>query len=62
MVCTGEMAVELRQALGVHSSMVGYAFLLDGDGLIRWRAHAAPTQQELEGMTKCTRILLSNLT
>lgn len=61
MVCTGKMALELRQALSIHSSMVGYAFLLDGEGLIRWRAHATPTQEELQWMTKCTQ-LLCNLT
>jgi hypothetical protein len=56
MVCT---ASGLRQALDIHSSMVGYAYLLDGEGLIRWRAHAIPTQDELLGLTRCTQLLLA---
>lgn len=59
MVCTGKMASELRQALRIHSSMVGYAYLLDGEGLIRWRAHATPTQEELQSMVRCTQELIA---
>ena len=59
MVCTGKTASELRRALRMHSSMVGYAFLLDGEGLIRWRAHAVPTQEELQSMIRCTKELMT---
>lgn len=58
MLCTGKKSAELRNLLDIHSSIVGFAFLLDGDGLIRWRAHATPTLEELTGMTKCAESLL----
>lgn len=59
MLCTGKKASELRMALRIHSSIVGYAYLLDGEGLIRWQAHATPTQGELQAMTKCAGELIT---
>ena len=58
MVCAGKKVSELRTILDLHSSIVGYAYLLDRDGLIRWQAHATPTNEELQGMTKSAQSLL----
>lgn len=59
MVCIGKMASELRKVLDVQNSIVGHAYLLDREGLVRWTAHATPTQSELHAMTKCTKDLLA---
>lgn len=59
MVCIGKMASELRKVLDVRNSIVGHACLLDREGLVRWTAHATPTQSELQAMTKCTKDLLA---
>ena len=58
MICTGKMASELRRALDVHNSFVGYAYLLDKEGLVRWKAHAMPTPEELQTIITCTQKLL----
>ena len=38
--------------------LVGYAFLLDQDGLIRWRAVGKALPEEIESMLKHTRTLM----
>ena len=57
MVYAGKKAAELRKRLDIHSSIVGYAYLLDSDGLIRWRAHATPTHEEVQALITCARNL-----
>ncbi len=54
MVYCGKAASELRSCLDIHNSLLGYAYLLDREGLIRWRAHAQPTERELQRMIKCS--------
>lgn len=58
MVYSGKVVPELRKTLEVHNSFLGYAYLLDKEGLVRWKAHALPTQKELQTMTACTKQLL----
>ena len=38
--------------------MTGHAFLIDSEGYVRWKAHAKPTDEELESMKTCTERLL----
>ena len=53
--------MEEKKLLGVHNSIIGYAFLVDPEGLVRWKAHAKPTEKELKYMIKCTRELIEKL-
>ena len=47
-----------RFTLEMKNMLVGYAFLLDQDGLIRWRAVGKALPEEIESMLKHTRTLL----
>ena len=38
--------------------IVGHAFLIDRDGFVRWKACANPTEEELDSMIKCTKLLI----
>ena len=38
--------------------LVGHAFLIDREGYVRWKACAKPTEEELDAMVKCTKLLL----
>lgn len=58
MMYSGRGATDLMRTLDVHSSLICYAYLLDAQGLIRWRAHGEPTLTELQAMLKCTQELL----
>ena len=59
MLYSGDREVsDLREAIDLHNSIVGHAYLLDKKGLIRWRAHATPTASEIQIMLKCSRQLL----
>lgn len=49
---------ELMQALEVGNTIVGHVYLVDNEGLIRWRAHAVPTVQETNTLLKCSQQLL----
>ena len=57
LVCS-EGVEQLRVDLEIGNSIVGYAYLVDKEGLIRWRAHASPTEREIRAMIKNTRKLL----
>ena len=57
MVCS-EGVEQLSDSLEIGNSIAGYAYLVDREGLIRWRAHASPTAGEVRAMIKCTRMLL----
>ena len=48
----------MRETLQLANSIVGYVFLLDQGGRIRWRAHSLPTQTEVAALLKCTSKLL----
>lgn len=51
---------ELKQSLAIGNTIVGHVYLLDNRGLIRWRAHASPTEKELDTLVKFTRQLIEN--
>ena len=44
----------------IENTLVGHCFLVDSDGLIRWKAHAKPKEEELEYMIDNTRTLIGN--
>lgn len=48
----------LHSQLSLHNKLVGYVFLVDGEGKIRWQAHAEPAQSELQAMVTCTNELI----
>ena len=51
---SGGVVGTLRADLEIHNGLVGYVFLVDSMGRIRWRAHAEPAKSEVEAMIKCT--------
>ena len=61
MLYNGRDVAELRKTLQLGNSIVGYVFLLDQEGRIRWRAHASPTQQEIHTLLRCSGQLLENV-
>ena len=62
MVYSGEgVGVEqFKQTLAIGNTIVGHVYLLDSDGHVRWRAHAAPKDRELKALIKCTRQLVDS--
>ena len=60
MCYSGADAAEVRKSLKLKNLIVGYVFLLDTKGRIRWRAHATPTSRELEALVACTRKLVED--
>ena len=55
--CTSETA-RIKKELFTGNSITGHVYLVDKEGLIRWRAHAKPTDRELKIMLDCTQQLL----
>ena len=51
---------ELRGMLDVPNLLGGYAYLLDREGRVRWRACGFASESELEGMFKSIKQLESN--
>ena len=49
---------EIKEAIGVINSKVGYVYLVDGDGKIRWAGSGPSRPEERETMTKGLRKLL----
>ncbi|GAP86193.2 putative mitochondrial ATPase complex subunit ATP10 [Rosellinia necatrix] len=49
---------EIREAVGLLNSKVGYTFLLDPDCRIRWAGSGNSEDHEREGLVKCLRRLL----
>lgn len=47
----------IREKL-LENEIVGHAFLVDSNGLVRWKAHANPTEQEITSMLDCSKLLL----
>ena len=48
----------IKKTLLIHNSIIGYAFLVDKNGRIRWSSHGIPDSGELNSMIKCTHELL----
>jgi len=42
----------------LENEIVGHAFLIDSNGLVRWKAHANPTEEEIRYMLDCSKLLL----
>ena len=42
------------------NEIVGHAFLVDCNGLVRWKAHANPTEEEIKYMLDCSKLLLKD--
>ena len=49
---------ELSKKDLIGNFLVGHAFLVDRNGFVRWKACATPTEEELESMVKCTKLLM----
>ena len=58
MLHSGKDVPEIRETLQLRNSMIGYVFLLDREGRIRWKAHASPTEYEIESLLRCSQQLL----
>ena len=58
MLYTGGGVARMRETLQLANSIVGYVFLLDQGGRIRWRALGLPTQTEVAALLNCTSQLL----
>lgn len=52
---------DLRNRFKVYNALTGYAALVDSDAQIRWLAHGAPTDTEVQRMIECTQVLLSSV-
>lgn len=48
---------ELRQMFGLPNLFGGYAIVLDGSGVVRWRASGTATESELQTMVDCFKQL-----
>lgn len=44
----------------MENEIVGHAYLVDCNGLIRWKAHANPTEEEITHMLDCSQLLLKD--
>lgn len=44
----------------LENTIVGHAFLVDCNGLVRWKAHANPTDEEIKFMLDCSKLLLKD--
>jgi ATPase complex subunit ATP10 len=52
---------QIRDAVGLLNSKVGYTYLLDGECKIRWAGSGVCEGDEKEGLVKCTRSLVEEL-
>lgn len=43
--------------LKIHNRMMGYIYLIDQQGYIRWRAHALPAPSEMDNMIQAVKLL-----
>lgn len=60
MCYTGGDAANVRMSLQIKNMIVGYVFLLDPEGRVRWRAHATPTVREIKALLSCSRQLMDS--
>jgi hypothetical protein len=47
----------IQRLLDTKNILVGYAYLIDRHGFIRWKAHATPTHKEIQSLLNLTRKL-----
>ena len=59
LVCS-EGVESVKSGLNIGNTIVGYAYLLDKEGRVRWRAHASPNEREIKALIKCTKTLMNN--
>jgi ATPase complex subunit ATP10 len=52
---------EIRDAVGLLNSKVGYIYLLDGECKIRWAGSGVANNDEKEGLVKATKRLIEEL-
>lgn len=46
------------EKIAVHNRMMGYVYLIDSNGYIRWRAHGRPFDGELDALVRATKLLV----
>jgi len=54
-----DITEDILAGLGVHNRAIGYTFLVDRQGYIRWGMHGQPEQEELDTVVRCTREVLA---
>ena len=59
-LCCYEKTKEVVKTL-FENTLVGHAVLIDHTGLVRWKAHALPTEDELSFLVKCTNNLCKEI-
>ena len=57
-LCLYSSLKQLRSRELLGNIVVGHAFLIDRNGLVRWKACAEPTGDELVSLSKCTKQLI----
>jgi hypothetical protein len=50
--------IDAKKHLLIHNSIIGYVFLLDENGYIRWTSHGYPKPLEIDLLIRCTNDLL----
>ena len=53
-------APAIQAQLGVHTALSAFAYLTDQQGLVRWKAHGMPTDEELTTMVRLAMELESS--
>ncbi|XP_065827990.1 uncharacterized protein [Oscarella lobularis] len=56
-MCTGENTERLKESLPIENVLLGHSFLVDNDGLVRWKAHGVPTERETKSLIQCSKDL-----
>lgn len=51
----------LRDCMGLHNKHVGYTYLVNADGKIRWAGSAFAERDEALALAACTGVLLNRL-
>ncbi|XP_064385147.1 uncharacterized protein LOC135334040 isoform X2 [Halichondria panicea] len=59
LVCS-EGVESVKSGLAIGNSIVGYAYLVDKEGRVRWKAHATPNEREIKALIKCTKTLMND--
>ena len=59
-ICCYEGTTEIVNAL-FENTLIGHAVLVDHAGLVRWKAHGPPTNEELLHLVQCTNNLCDEI-